>query len=98
MTILALATLGDVTKNRNDPISVVPRKMSKASTIMCRCCKCYRAKLRQWKHRFTRPKSFVAQAPAFIRKRLRQRLKLKKGVADEIKSEIKKVGRLKKVE
>jgi hypothetical protein len=47
---------------------------------------------------FTKQKSFVVQAPAFIRKRLRQRLKLKKGVADEIKSEIKKVGRLKNVE
>ncbi len=98
MTVLALATLGDATKNRNDPISVVLPKMAKASTIMCRCCKCYRTKLRQWKYRFTKPKSFVAQIPAFIRKRLRQRLKLKKGVADEIKSEIKKVGRLKNVE
>ncbi len=31
MTILALATLGNATKNRNDPISVMPPKVAKAS-------------------------------------------------------------------
>ncbi len=30
MTILALATLGDATKNRNDPISVMLPKVAKA--------------------------------------------------------------------
>jgi hypothetical protein len=30
MTVLALATLGDATKNRNDPICVAPPKVDKA--------------------------------------------------------------------
>ncbi len=34
MTVLALPTLGDVTKNRNDPISVVPPKVVKADSHM----------------------------------------------------------------
>ncbi len=29
--LLALSTMGDATKNRNDPISVVPPKVAKAS-------------------------------------------------------------------
>jgi len=51
--VLALATLGDVTKNRNDPISVVHPKVAKAGTVTCRCRWHYRAKLCQWKHCLT---------------------------------------------
>jgi hypothetical protein len=50
MTALALVTFGDVTKNRNDPISVMPPKMAKASTVMCHCPWHYRSKLYQRKH------------------------------------------------
>ncbi len=32
MTVLALPTLGDVTKNRNEPISVAPPKVVKAAS------------------------------------------------------------------
>ncbi len=45
-TVLVLATLGDVTKNRNNPICVMSPKVANASTISCRCrchcCHCYR--------------------------------------------------------
>ncbi len=44
MTALALATLGGVTKNRNNPIYVMPPKVAMASTIVtviCRCCHHY---------------------------------------------------------
>jgi hypothetical protein len=34
VTVFALATLGDATKNRNDPISVAPPKVAKASKVM----------------------------------------------------------------
>jgi hypothetical protein len=33
VTVFALATLGDATKNRNDPISDVPPKVAKACTV-----------------------------------------------------------------
>ncbi len=51
-----LGWLGQHNKNRNDPISVVPPKVVKASTIVtvaCRCHKRYRANLRKWKHSFS---------------------------------------------
>ncbi len=54
-TVLALATLGGVTRNRNNPICVVSPKVVKASTMVtvaCRCLRCYRSKLRQCKHSF----------------------------------------------
>jgi hypothetical protein len=46
-TVLALATLGSATKNRNDPICVVPPNVAKARTIVavtCPCRWCYCAK------------------------------------------------------
>jgi hypothetical protein len=43
--LLALATLGDATNNRNDPISVVPHKVAKTSSHMTVTC-------HQWKHCF----------------------------------------------
>ncbi len=55
--VTALATLGDATKNRNDPISVTPPKVAKASiivTVACRCRQHYRASLCQWKHSLKR--------------------------------------------
>ncbi len=48
--LLALATLGGTTKNRNDPISAAPPKVAKASTVKCRCHYHFHAKLRQLKH------------------------------------------------
>jgi hypothetical protein len=36
----ALATLGDATKNRNVPISVMPPKVAKASSHMTVACGC----------------------------------------------------------
>ncbi len=51
--VLPLVTLGGVTKNRNDPISVTPPKMAKESTIVtvtCHYCQRYSANLHQWKH------------------------------------------------
>ncbi len=56
MTVLALATFGYVTRNRNNPICVASLKVAKASTIVtvaCCCHQCYRghycSKLRQCK-------------------------------------------------
>jgi len=46
--VLALATLGDATRKRNNPISVVQPKVAKARTMVsvaCRCCRHYRDKL-----------------------------------------------------
>ncbi len=46
-TVLALATLGGATKNRNDPIFVVLTEVAKASTqvtVACCCCWHYCAK------------------------------------------------------
>ncbi len=37
-TVLALATLGGVTTNKNDPTSVTPPKVAKASTRMLLLC------------------------------------------------------------
>ncbi len=43
-TVLALATSGGVTKNRNDSLCVVPPKVANASTVVtvtwlsCNCC------------------------------------------------------------
>jgi hypothetical protein len=37
-TVLALATWGSTTKNRNDPICFVPPKVVKASTIVTIVC------------------------------------------------------------
>jgi hypothetical protein len=54
---LALTTLGDATKNRNDPLSAVPPKVAKASTAVCRCRWCYHTKLCQWKNLFDEIKS-----------------------------------------
>jgi hypothetical protein len=42
-TVLAFATLGDATRNRNNPICVVPPKVAKASAVLCRCHWRYRA-------------------------------------------------------
>jgi len=46
VTVLALATLGDETKNRN----VMSRKVAKASTAIHRYRQRYSTKLCQWKH------------------------------------------------
>ncbi len=51
--VLALATLGGTTKNRNDPISVAPPKVAKASSVRCHCRWCYGANLSQRKHSLT---------------------------------------------
>jgi hypothetical protein len=53
-TVLALATFGSTTTIRNDPISVVPPKVAKESTVACRCRWHYQAKLCQWKHSFNK--------------------------------------------
>jgi hypothetical protein len=50
-----LGWLGRYNKNRNDPISVAPPKVVKASTIetvACHCHQRYRANLRKWKQCF----------------------------------------------
>ncbi len=39
--VLALATLGGVTKNRNDPFRVALLKVAKASTIASVACRCH---------------------------------------------------------
>jgi hypothetical protein len=55
--VLAMATLGSVTRNRNNPICVVPPKVAKARTMVSvTCCSRwhYRDKLRQCKHTFIR--------------------------------------------
>jgi hypothetical protein len=48
--VLALATLDSVTKNSSDPISVVPPKVAKASTVTCQCHWLYLAKVHQGKY------------------------------------------------
>jgi hypothetical protein len=51
--VLALATLGDATRNRNNPIYVAQPKVAKARTMVsvtCRCHQCYCDKLCQCKH------------------------------------------------
>ncbi len=51
--VLALATLGDATRNRNNPICVTQPKVAKASAMACVTCHChwrYCNKLRQCKH------------------------------------------------
>ncbi len=40
-TVLALATLGDVTRNRSNPICVVPPKVPKARTMVTVTCRCH---------------------------------------------------------
>jgi hypothetical protein len=54
MTALALATLGDVTEIGSFLFFVALPKVAKAGTVICCCCWCYHAKLRQWKHNFRR--------------------------------------------
>jgi len=41
-TVLALATLGDATRNRNNPICVASPKVANASTVSCSCHRHYR--------------------------------------------------------
>jgi len=51
--VLAFATLGDATRNRNNPICVTQPKVAKASTIVSVTCRCrwhYHDKLCQYKH------------------------------------------------
>ncbi len=51
--VLALANLGDATRNRNNPICVMQPKVAKASTMVsvaCHCHRHYRDKLHQCKH------------------------------------------------
>ncbi len=51
--VLALATLGVATRNRNNPICVVPTKVAKARTMVSvtsRCHLCYSDKLCQYKY------------------------------------------------
>ncbi len=53
--VLALATLGDAPRNRNNPICVALPKVAKARTtasVACRCCQHYHDKLCQCKHSF----------------------------------------------
>ncbi len=38
--LLALATLGGATKNRNNPICVMSPKVAKASTVVTVTCRC----------------------------------------------------------
>jgi hypothetical protein len=52
VTALTLATLGDATRKRNDPISVTPPKVAKAGSDTYCCRYRYHAKLCQWKHGF----------------------------------------------
>ncbi len=40
--VLALATLGDVTRNRNNPLCVVQPKVAKARTMAGVACHCHR--------------------------------------------------------
>ncbi len=50
--VLALATLGDVTRKRNNPICVAQPKVAKSSTMVsvaCRCRRHFRDKLCQCK-------------------------------------------------
>ncbi len=47
--VLALATLGKETENRNDHISVLLPKVAKASKVMCCCHWCYRHRSRRRK-------------------------------------------------
>jgi hypothetical protein len=50
--VLALATLGGKTKNRDYPISVAQPKVAEASTILtvaCCCCRFDHTNLCQWK-------------------------------------------------
>jgi hypothetical protein len=42
-TVLAFATLGDTTRNRNNSICVMPPKVAKASAVLCCCRWHYRA-------------------------------------------------------
>ncbi len=42
ITALALATLGSMTRNRNNPICVASPKVAKASTMVTVACHCHR--------------------------------------------------------
>ncbi len=51
--VLALATFGGTTRNKNNPICVAPPKMAKARTMVsvtCRYCWCYHNKLHLCKY------------------------------------------------
>ncbi len=53
--VLALATFGDTTRNRNNPICVLQTKVANASTMVsvaCHCRRRYHNKLRQCKQGF----------------------------------------------
>jgi hypothetical protein len=53
--VLPLATLGNMTRNRNNPVCVVQPKVAKASTMVSIACHCrwhYCDKLCQCKHSF----------------------------------------------
>ena len=53
--VLALATLGDATRNRNNLIGVAQPKVAKSSTMVsvaCSCRRCYHDKLCQCKYGF----------------------------------------------
>jgi len=60
--VLALATLGDTTRNRDNPHCVVQPKVAKARTMVSVTCHCrwhYHNKLSQCKHDFTNPALIV---------------------------------------
>jgi hypothetical protein len=50
--VLALATVGDVTRNRNNPICVTQLNASTMVSVTCCCPQRYRDKLCQYKHSF----------------------------------------------
>jgi hypothetical protein len=53
--VLALATLGSMTRNRNNPICVAPPKVAKARTMVSVACRWhYNNKLHQCKHSFSK--------------------------------------------
>jgi hypothetical protein len=80
MTVLALATLGGVTSNRNNPICIASPKVAKASTMVTVACNChqhyhrhYHSKLCKCKHSFkaylqVRFQTMISQLASSFRK------------------------------
>jgi len=61
MTVLALATVGDATKNRNDPISFMPPKVAKASGSHVAVTDAITNKFCQYTQAFMKQTLFIAR-------------------------------------
>jgi hypothetical protein len=86
VTVLTLATLSDVTKNRNDPICIAPPKVAKASKEGVRYRRHFRQRKRSSKAQII-SKSDLASPDKTIRDRaLRRTIDFKSSVLESFSS------------